>query len=325
MPIEGFRDLEGIPVPLSEISPIEDWARFNCSPTTLEMLIEKATVRDGLDFTASMIGDTPRQQLLRSQPYYPTTSQALSGLMGTMRHEKVNIRRNGWLIVEERIVSKRNPRLSGQLDSASVCDIVYDNDNSVITLWVDLWDLKTIKWYSTKLCLQDVEKNHPDYVWQLNLNACLLEELETGEIIHLLGDMLASKGEGWGKFNIRIRVRDLYLECIPPDSSYSHEAEASKVGAIEWQKVIVKVPRKPADDVYAAYETALEMRDAVLADGHAALCADRWSNKTVKDLRCRWYCDVAAECIQMSHDAGESHPIASLEDALEASLKVAQR
>lgn len=309
MPQAGFRDLAATPVRLDDIDAIRDSHRFNSSPATLAMLIDSAHGREGIEFSASMLSKTPRQLLLEAADYYPTTGSMISAHMGTMKHQQINVQRDR-LIVEQRFTSKRNPRLSGQIDHAAV--VALDDDG---TLWVDLYDLKNIKWYSVTLCAKDVWKNQPAYAWQLNLCATMMEETSLDAVALELSD---------GSFARRIRVRNLYLECIPADSSYKHADEAHKLGYPEWQKLIIPIERKSADETYTVYEKALELRDATLAAGYAPICADRWTNRTVDNLRCRAYCAVKHECIAFSHAHGESHPIAPLDVALSASIAAHQ-
>lgn len=285
--IRGFRTVAGERVPFADIDVYADWRLFNCSPASLRTLLDSVKARDGVNFSASQLGTTTRQHVLRSMDYYPPTAQAMSGFMGTVKHAWIN-REAERLVVEQRYVSKRDPRISAQIDSAVII-------TPVDQFWVDLWDLKTTKWYATTLIAKDVWRHHPDYAWQLNLGAALMEE------------------HGY-------RVRNLYLECIPADSSYKHEAEARKLGLPEHQKVIVQIDRKSAEDTYAVYFDAMKLRDDAIAAGYAPLCADRWSNRTIDNLRCRFFCDVKDECIDFSHDRGEAHPIAPLDRALEASI-----
>ncbi len=314
----GFRDLDGVPVPFESIDPVRDCRQFNTSPATLAMLIDSARSREGIGFSASQLSTTPRQHLLRSMDYYPTTGSAISGHMGTMRHQQINVPRDQ-LIVEQRFWSKLMD-ISGQIDHAAIVELTDDG-----TLVVDLYDLKTIKWYSVTLCAKDIWKNHPDYAWQLNLCATMLEESSDG-----LGGLghLCSCATGTdcniSRAAMRVRVRNLYLECIPADSSYKNADEADRLGFPEWQKVIIPIERRSADETYATYEAALKLRDDAIAAGYAPLCKDRWSNKNVDNLRCRSYCDVREECIAFSHTRGEAHPIAPLELALTASIAQAQ-
>jgi hypothetical protein len=312
MPQAGFRDLADVPVSFADIDLVNDAPRFNCSPATLAMLIDSAHGREGIEFSASMLSKTPRQLLLEASDYYPSTGSMISAHMGTMKHQQINVQRDR-LIVEQRFTSKRNPRLSGQIDHTAI--VALDDDG---TLWLDLYDLKNIKWYSVTLCAKNIWKNHADYAWQLNLCATMMEE-STWETASWLVP-LAPFGLGAR----RIRVRNLYLECIPADSSYKHEEEANKLGYPEWQKLIIPIDRKSADETYAVYEKALELRDATLAAGYAPICADRWTNRTIDNLRCRAYCAVKHECIAFSHAHGESHPIAPLDVALSASIAAHQ-
>ncbi len=292
--IRGFRDVNGVAVPFAEIDYVRDAARFNCSPASLAMLIDSVHARRDVDFSASQLGVTARQHLLRSMDYYPPTAQAMSGYMGTVKHQQMNVERPR-LIVEQRYTSKLYPELSGQIDHAAVVANYADDVQTV-----DLYDLKGIKWYSTTLCAKDVWKNHPDYAWQMNLCAVLMEE------------------HGY-------KVRNMYLECIPPDATYKHAAEAAKLGLPEYQKVIIKIDRKSAKETYRVFLEAMAVRDWAIASGVAPLCPDRWSNRDIDNLRCRHYCDVRDECIKFQHDKGESHPVAPLDVALEASIAEAKR
>lgn len=335
----GFRDVNGACVPFESIDIVRDAQRFNSSPATLAMLIDQATKRKGIDFSASQLNKTPRQHLLEARDYYPTTGQAMSGFMGTMKHEQINVTRDR-LIVEQRFTSKRNPRLSGQIDHAAIVELTNDG-----TLVVDLYDLKTVKWYSVTLIAKDIWKNHPDYAWQLNLCAAMMEEsigakcrnCNTSGMVDADGDDprcthgspewcgLTACGDCRGNGFIPIRVRNLYLECIPADSSYKQEDEAQKLGFTEFQKVTIPIERKTADETYAVFEEAMALRDKAITDGYAPVCEDRWTNRTIKDLRCRHYCSVAAECKAFSLAVPEWHPLASDEELLAASIEIAQQ
>lgn len=309
--IRGFRDVNGVPVPFAEIDYVRDAARFNCSPATLAMLIDSVRARDGVDFSASQLSTTPRQHFLRAHDYYPTTAQAISGHMGTIKHQQVNVQRDR-LIVEQRFTSKRDPRISGQIDSAAIIELTDDG-----TLVVDLYDLKSVKWYSAMLIAKNVWMYHPDYAWQLNLCAALMEEASISTLVAICGLLVSAKR---GNLMERLRVRNLYLECIPADGTYKHQEEAAKLGVPEYQKLIIPVERKSADETYAVYAEALTVRDAAVAAESVPLCEDTWSNKTISHLRCRHYCDVRDECIAFQHASGEAHPIAPLTAALEASF-----
>lgn len=292
MALAGFRDLSGQPVRLADIDIVNDAARFNCSPATLAMLIDSAKGREGIEFSASQVGKPLRQLLLESGDYYPTTGEAMAAHMGTMKHQQINVARHLDLIVEQRFTSKRNPRLSGQIDHAVIVD-VDTSDDYTDTLIVDLYDLKTVKWYSATLIAKDVWASHPDYAWQLNLCAALMEE----------------NGLPDREMPANIRVRNLYLECIPADSSYKQQGEAARLGLPEFQKILVPVERVSADETYAVYEKALAARDEAIAAGWAPICEDRWSNKTITDLRCKFYCSVREECIALAKAKGEAHPL----------------
>lgn len=324
MPIRGLRDINNIPVPLEQIDYIRDAARFNCSPATLALLKGEATKREGIDFSASQLGTTTRQFVLRSRDYYPPTAQAMSAHMGTIKHQQVNIDRPG-LIVEKRLTSHRDPRISGQFDQFAITG--RDDDG---TLRGDLYDLKNVKWYSTTLTVKNVWKNHPEYAWQLNMLAALIEEegLECPTCDGTTMDPDSDNFDGCrdcrGQGRVSARVENLYLECIPPDASYKHAQEARKLGIPEYQKVIVPIDRKSADETYEVFIAAMALRDEAIKAGYAPLCKDRWSNSQIDNLRCRHYCDVQAECIAFSHDRGEAHPIAPLELALEASITAAE-
>lgn len=326
--IRGFRDTDGNRVPLEEINYRRDAHRFNCSPATLAMLMDSIRRREGVDFSASQLGTTPRQHLLMSRDYYPPTAQAMSAYMGTVKHQQVNVQRAG-LIVEQRFTSKRDPRISGQIDHASIVEHTDDG-----ALLVDLYDLKNTKWYSVTLMAKDVWKHHPDYAWQLNLCAALMEENGIKCFLcdgtGLCWECDPEDGGHWAGPHschacragwTEIRVRNLYLECIPADATYKHAAEASRLGLAEYQKALIQVDRKSADETYAVYHEAMRLRDEAIAAGYAPLCHDRWSNSQIDNLRCRHYCQVKDECIALSHANGDSHPIAPLQDALEASLK----
>lgn len=319
--IRGFRDLSGQPHRFEDIDIVRDAAPlFNCSPATLSMLISTNTTgRAGVNFSASMLSKTPRQLLLEASDFYPPTSRLISAWSGTIRHQQINVASDR-LIVEQRFHSKHIPGLSGQIDHAAIVELTDDG-----TLVVDLYDLKTIRWFSVKLCAEDIWKNHPDYAWQLNLCAALMEEHEHIDLIYDSADSLAGRHRHtpqWVTPN-RIRVRKMFLECIPPDSSYNNAAEAAKLGFPEWSKVLIEVPRKSADQTYAVYAEAMRVRDETLAAGDAPLCADRWSNRKVADLRCHAYCQVSAECKALSLSRGEYHPLYSTEEALQASLLAA--
>ncbi len=339
MPIKGFRDLQGVTVPIADIDFVRDAARFNTSPATLAMLLDNVTAREHVDFSASQLGTTTRQHLLRSQDYYPPTAQAMSAYMGTVKHQQVNVQRDR-LIVEQRFTSKRDPRISGQIDHAPIIELTDDG-----TLVVDLYDLKNPKWYSVTLCAKDVWKNHPEYAWQLNLCAALMEEnglpcpddCSSEGYVDADGDEPCTHGKNWcglmkcptcrGEKVVPVRVRNLYLEFIASDSSYKFQEEATRLKLPEYQKVIIQVERKSADETYAVFDRALRMRDAAIETGRAPLCEDRWSNRTISDLRCKHYCDVQAECIALAHSQGERHPLdplRSVEDALAASVDWAQ-
>jgi hypothetical protein len=329
----GFTDINGKRVRFADIDPIRDAARFNASPATVAHLINDVVDRaaEGIDFSASQLSTTTRQHLLRAiSDNYPTTGKAMAAHLGVMKHEKVNVQQPG-LIVEERFTSKRDPRLSGRIDHAAIVDT--DDDG---TLVVDLYDLKTTKWYSTTLIAKDVWEHHPDYAWQLNLCAVMMEE--NGIECPDCGGYGRRWFDRYDGFTITedeepcvrcstsgmvpIRVRNLFLECIPADSSYNHEAEARKLGFAEWQKVVVRVDRRSADDVYRTYQDAIAERDRAIADGWAPICAERWSNRKVQNVRCKFYCDVAAECVAFSKARGEAHPLvaASTDETLTADL-----
>jgi hypothetical protein len=316
MPQAGFTDVHGEKWRFSEIDPVADAHRFNCSPATLAMLIDAAQGRKGIDFSASQLSNTPRQHLLRTREYYPTTGQMMAAHMGTLKHAQINVERDN-LIVEQRFTSRRNPRLSGQIDHAAIIELTDD------TLLVDLYDLKTVKWYSTTLIAKDVWKHHPDYAWQLNLCAAMMEESLPHEVDAVLGDVNGNLP--YALLNaVRIKVRNLYLECIPADSSYKNIEEAQKLGFPEFQKQLVQIERRSADETYAVYEEAMRLRDEAIAAGYAPLCAERWTNRNVDNLRCRHFCDVRDECIAFAHERGESHPIAPLDVALQASIQRAE-
>jgi hypothetical protein len=324
MPQQGFRDINGVRVDFADIDPVKDAQRFNCSPATLSMLIDAVRARDGVGYSASMLGGTPRQHLLKAGDYYPTTGQCIASHMGTLKHQQINVDRPG-LIVEQRFTSKRDPRLSGQIDHAAVVEMTDDG-----TLVVDLYDLKTVKWYSVTLIAKDIWKNHPDYAWQLNLCAAMMEESGIQcwlcEGVGSVDDISSNPARCFlcsGLSSIPVRVRNLYLECIPADSSYKQQDEAAKLGFSEFQKVLIPIERKSADETYRVYAEAMELRNKAVADGYAPLCSDRWSNRNVDNLRCRYYCDVRDECIAFSHAHGEAHPIAPLHVALEASIAAA--
>ena len=323
MPLKGFRDIHGEKVNLEDIRYVEDAARFNCSPATLKSLLDNVRARDGVDFSASQLSTTTRQHLLRSRDYYPPTAQAMSAYLGTIKHQQINVAGDR-LIVEQRFVSKRDPRISGQIDHAAIIELTDDG-----TLVVDLYDLKTTKWYPTTLIAKDVWRNHPEYAWQLNLCAALIEESHPADFAsrsfgnYHFGDTANSNVNPFGVFH-NIRVRNLYLECIPADGSYKHQDEAVKLGLPEYQKVLIPVDRKSADETYAVYFDAMKLRDDAIAAGYAPLCKDRWSNRNISDLRCLHYCDVRDECIQFQHDRGEAHPIAPLDVALAESIKQAE-
>jgi hypothetical protein len=318
MPIAGFTTLDGERIKLSDIDYVEDAARFNCSPATLALLCDSVAARSGVGFSASQLDKPLRQHVLEAQDYYPTTGQAMSGHLGTLKHAAINVERDG-LIVERRFTSKRNPRLSGQIDHAAIVEITDDG-----TLVVDLYDLKTVKWYSATLIQKDIWKNHPAYGWQLNLCAAMMEEM-TGDA----ADELWFKAKG-SPFTAQppivdaIRVRNLYLEIIPSDTSYKHEDEARRMGVPEYQKIIVPVSRKSADETYAMYEAALTLRDKAIADGYAPVCEDTWSNRNISHLRCRHYCSVVAECRAMADAHNEAHPLDTEEQLLEKSIKRGQ-
>lgn len=314
MPHRGFIDKDGNNVPFAAIDPIRDCARFNCSPATLAMLVRQGTDRQDLPdgITASQAGSEIRQLWLQeTTDYYTTTDAAMSAFAGTMKHELINVSSEG-LIVELRFVSKRNPRISGKIDHAAVVDL--DDDG---TLWVDLYDLKTAKWYSVTLMVKDVWKNKPDYAWQLSLCAALIEETyaesefaEQYLVAVAHHDLMRELGYDSlrGPAIYRVKVRNLYLECIPADSSYQNEAEAKRLG-VDFRKVVISVPRKSAEETYAYYEGLLAQKDAAKAAGYAPLCRNRWSNKTVQDLRCRYFCPVVDACKAVSAARGESHPL----------------
>lgn len=313
MPVKGFRDLDGVAVPMESIDFITDAPRFNCSPASLAMLTDSVRARDGVAFSASQLGSTTRQHLLRESDYYPTTGQAMSGFMGTMRHQQINVQRDR-LIVEQRFTSKRNPKLSAQIDSAAIVELTDDG-----TLVVDLYDLKTLGWFGAKLILQDVWKNKPDYAWQLNLGAALMEEtdfLERADFSQWGASVAAKIRASEDPIRMiaaaRIRVRNLYLEVIPSDASYKNARQAEALGAREWQKQIVPVSRKSADETYAVYEEAMRLRDQAIADGYAPICSERWKD----DIRCKFFCDVRDECIQFAADCGEYHPLTTPPDEL---------
>jgi hypothetical protein len=233
----------------------------------------------------------------------------MSGHLGTLKHAAVNVERDG-LIVERRFTSKRNPRLSGQIDHAAIIELTDDG-----TLVVDLYDLKTVKWYSATLIQKDIWKNHPGYAWQLNLCAAMMEEFQPKEWRAL--------GEDFDIAPQALRVRNLYLEIIPADTSYKHEDEARRMGVPEYQKILVPVARKSADETYAQYEAALALRDKAIADGHAPVCEDTWSNRNIQHLRCKHYCSVVAECRAMADSRNEAHPLDTEADLLRKSLEVA--
>lgn len=313
MPVKGFRDKDGVVVPLADIDFIRDAGRFNCSPATLAMLLDNVSSRQGVNYSASQLSTTPRQHLLRSMDYYPPTAQAMSAYMGSVKHMQVNVQRDR-LIVEQRFTSKRDPRISGQIDHAAIVELTDDG-----TLVVDLYDLKTVKWYSITLIAKDIWKNHPDYAWQLNLCAALIEELLPHEVDAALRD--ANGALPFDFLNaVEIKVRNLYLECIPPDGSYKQQEEATRLGLPEYQKVIVPVDRRSADETYAVYAEAMKLRDEAIEAGYAPLCKDRWSNRNIADLRCKHYCDVAAECKAFSLGRGEWHPLSTTEELLAASV-----
>lgn len=315
----GFTDARGTRVPFAEIDPIKDWARFNCSPATLYMLIQSAQSRAGLPdgITASQAGSEVRQMFLRdTQDYYPTTDAAISGYSGTLKHQQINVDNSG-LIVEERFVSKKNPRISAQIDHAAV--VAYEEETR--TLWVDLWDLKTAKWYAVTKLVKDVWGDGGVYAWQLNLCATLLEEVENFDAYQVMM-LFQPVEEMYPRFPSveRISVHNLYLECVPADASYNNAEEAKKLG-VDFRKVIVPVTRRPADWVYSYYEDLLEKKDAAKAEGYAPLCKERWSNRKIQDLRCKFYCDVSAECKAFSLAHGEWHPLADESELLAASLE----
>jgi hypothetical protein len=309
MPIAGFTTLDGERINLHDINYIRDAHRFNCSPATLALLCDAVAVRSGVGFSASQLDKPLRQHVLEAQDYYPTTGQAMSGHLGTLKHAAVNVERDG-LIVERRFTSKRNPRLSGQIDHAAIIELTDDG-----TLVVDLYDLKTVKWYSATLIQKDIWKNHPGYAWQLNLCAAMMEEFQPKEWRAL--------GEDFDIAPQALRVRNLYLEIIPADTSYKHEDEARRMGVPEYQKILVPVARKSADETYAQYEAALALRDKAIADGHAPVCEDTWSNRNIQHLRCKHYCSVVAECRAMADSRNEAHPLDTEADLLRKSLEVA--
>jgi hypothetical protein len=322
MPIAGFTTLDGERIKLSDIDVIKDAHRFNASPATLATLIDSAQARTGVGFSASQLGKTMRQHVLEAGDYYPATGKAMSGHLGTLKHAAVNVKRPG-MIVEERFKSKRNPRLSGQIDHAAIIELTDDG-----TLVVDLYDLKTVGWYSVVLMVKDVWANKPDYAWQLNLCATMMEECYADDFEDFACDGIAfdigPHSYVWDATK-RIRVRNLYLECIPSDGSYKHEDEANRLGLPEYEKVIIPVSRKSADEVYAVYEEALAQRDAALAAGYAPICEDTWFQyKKQMHLRCVKYCAVLAECRAMADAHNEAHPLDTEEQLLEKSIKRGQ-
>jgi len=299
MPLRGYKDIHGAKVRFADIDPIRDAARFSCSPATLQFLIRTAVERQDLPdgLTASQAGAEIRQLWLQETvDYYTTTDEAMSAFAGTLKHGHINVQSDG-LIVEQRFVSKRNPRISGKIDHAAIVDL--DDDG---TLWVDLYDLKTAKWYSVTLMVKDVWKNKPDYAWQLSLCAAMMEEVDVHDLLRLIPE------PKYGPEFTAIRVRNLYLECIPADSSYNNEAEAKRLG-VDFRKVVIPVPRKSADECYAYYENLLAQKDKAKAEGYAPICKERWSNKTTQNLRCKFFCPVTDECIALSAAKGEPHPL----------------
>jgi hypothetical protein len=317
MPIAGFTTLDGERINLHDINYIRDAHRFNCSPATLALLCDSVAVRSGVGFSASQLDKPLRQHVLEAQDYYPTTGQAMSGHLGTLKHAAVNVEREG-LIVEVRFTSKRNPRLSGQIDHAAIIELTDDG-----TLVVDLYDLKTVKWYSATLIQKDIWKNHPAYAWQLNLCATMMEETTWDELNETIPTDISAEYRAMLIRCDRIRVRNLYLEIIPADTSYKHEDEARRMGVPEYQKILVPVARKSADETYAQYEAALALRDKAIADGHAPVCEDTWSNRNIQHLRCKHYCSVVAECRAMADSRNEAHPLDTEADLLRKSLEVA--
>jgi hypothetical protein len=315
MPIAGFTTLDGERIKLSDINYVEDAARFNCSPATLALLCDSVAARSGVGFSASQLDKPLRQHVLEAQDYYPTTGQAMSGHLGTLKHAAINVERDG-LIVERRFTSKRNPRLSGQIDHAAIVEITDDG-----TLVVDLYDLKTVKWYSATLIQKDIWKNHPAYAWQLNLCAAMMEEATWDELNEIIPMDISAEYRAMLIRCDRLRVRNLYLEIIPADTSYKHEDEARRLGVPEYQKIIVPVARKSADETYAQYEAALALRDKAIADGHAPVCEDTWSNRNIQHLRCKFYCQVRAECMAMARERREAHPLMTAEELLDISVQ----
>lgn len=318
MPVKGFTTTYGARVPFAEIDIVRDAELFNSSPATLAHLLRITRDRDSLPdgITASQMGKEIRQMLLeQTRDLYPATGELMSSYGGTLVHEQVNVQ-HGSLIVEERFVSKRNPRISGKIDHAAIVDL--DSDG---TLWVDLYDLKRAKWYSVTLMWKDLWKNHPEYGWQLNLCAALMEQFEDDPALWPFISEFAMGLIGVSSVPIRrIRVRNMYLECIPQDSSYKHGAEAEKLGIPDYRKVIIPVERKCAAETFDVFEWKLAAKDKAIAEGWAPICEDTWTTKYASHARCRFFCTARDACLALADERNEAHPLDTTEDLLRKSV-----
>lgn len=173
----GLTQLDGTRVKFDDIK-ITDAHLYGCSPATLSYLIRLGKSREGISgiVTASAIDSGIRLLMLKEWGYYDTAHRSVAGLLGNMKHERINTP-DETLIVEK--------RFSNEFTSAAIDH--YDPHTKT------LWDLKTNGWYKVKLMLDNVEEHAAAYVAQLNLGRAFL--MEAGyEVDHLKLEVIPNFG-----------------------------------------------------------------------------------------------------------------------------------